>query len=100
MKGQVAKEQAINRIKEAFGNDFIGLYEKKVYVWGQENGERMQIALALTIPKNPINVATNSPDSSNDTPTAASSSPTEMTEEDKNKVKELMRKLGVTPTSV
>ena len=50
-KGAVAKQAVINRIAEAFGTDFIGEVDKKVYVWATENGERVQIAMALTCPK-------------------------------------------------
>lgn len=53
-KGTVAKQQVISRIQKAFGNDFIGEVDKKVYVWATENGERIQIALALTCPKTPV----------------------------------------------
>ena len=50
-KGTIGKQNVINKIKAAFGADFIGEYDKKIYVWTQENGERIQIALSLTCPK-------------------------------------------------
>ena len=53
-KGAVAKQAVINRIAEAFGTDFIGEVDQKVYVWATENGERVQIAMALTCPKTPV----------------------------------------------
>jgi hypothetical protein len=53
-KGAEAKQGVINKIAEAFGEDYIGEFEKKVYVWSMEGGERVQVALALTCPKNPV----------------------------------------------
>ena len=55
-KGDIGKQLVINKIKEAFGDDFIGVVDKKVYVWTKENGERIQIALTLTATKNPVAV--------------------------------------------
>ena len=53
-KGSEAKEYVIRKIKETFGEDFVGEQDKKIYVWGQEGGEKVQIAISLTCPKNPI----------------------------------------------
>ena len=40
-KGQIAKTQVADRIAKAFGNDWVGEYDKKLYVWATENGERL-----------------------------------------------------------
>ena len=53
-KGTIAKEQVIKKLQEAFGEDFIGEYDKKIYVYAKENGEKVQVALSLTCPKVPI----------------------------------------------
>lgn len=50
-RGSIAKIDVVNKIAKAFGNDFIGEFDKKYYVWAYENGERVQIALSLTCPK-------------------------------------------------
>lgn len=51
-RGSVAKEVVIEKIKTAFGADFAGIDDKKkLYVWANDGGERVQIALALTCPK-------------------------------------------------
>lgn len=50
-KGAEGKAKVIAKIAEAFGTDYIGEVDKKVYVWTTENGERIQIAIALTCPK-------------------------------------------------
>ena len=53
-KGAEAKANFIQRIKTALGADYIGEVDKKYYVWSTENGERVQLAIALTCPKTPI----------------------------------------------
>lgn len=51
-RGTLAKENITNRLKEVFEEDFIGEYDKKVYLWADdEGGERIQVALAMTCPK-------------------------------------------------
>ena len=50
-KGSIAKEKVEQKIIEAFGDDFVGISDKKLYVWAEENGERIQVALTLTCPK-------------------------------------------------
>lgn len=51
VKGSIAKEKVEQKIIEAFGDDFVGISDKKLYVWAEENGERIQVALTLTCPK-------------------------------------------------
>lgn len=53
-KGANAKNAVINKIAMAFGTDYIGEIDKKVYVWADDGGEKVQIAIALTCPKNPV----------------------------------------------
>ena len=53
-KGTNAKNAVINKIAMAFGTDYIGEIDKKVYVWADDGGEKVQIAIALTCPKNPV----------------------------------------------
>ena len=49
-------------LAESFGKDWIGESDKKYYVWANDGGERVQIAISLTCPKNPVG-ATVSPTS-------------------------------------
>ena len=37
-KGAEAKANVVKKIQAAFGADFVGEYDKKVYVWAQEIG--------------------------------------------------------------
>ena len=44
-RGSIAKESVVKKIAAEFGADFIGEYDKKVYVWANDGGERVQIAI-------------------------------------------------------
>lgn len=102
-KGAIAKQEVIEKIASAFGEDFIGEVDKKIYVWSEENGERVQVAIALTCPKVPVNIGNSMPtndlgdwDFSDDavtTPTPIERA--EITPEEKAKVADLMSRLGL-----
>lgn len=51
VKGSVAKLFVENKIKEVFGEDFIGMADRKLYVWADDGGQKVQIAISLTCPK-------------------------------------------------
>lgn len=51
VRGATAKEKVESKIKEAFGTDYIGCFDKKIYIWADDGGERVQIALSMTCPK-------------------------------------------------
>ncbi len=103
-KGAQAKQLVINKIQEVFGENFIGEVDKKIYVWSQENGERVQVALALTCPKVPVAAAEPTSAISDggdwnfeDSPItfAAGSTKKEITEDERQRVADLMEKLGL-----
>ena len=102
-RGAIGKINVTNKIKEAFGADFIGEYDKKLYIWTQENGERIQIALSLTCPKVQVAVADapatgdfNFEDDAPSTVVAASAfQPADITTEERERVNDLMKKLGL-----
>ena len=102
-KGAIAKQQVINKLKTAFGADFIGEYDKKIYVQAQENGERIQIALSLTCPKVPVQIAdapiTGDFNFEDDAPAtvvaAAPFQPAEITDEERARVNDMMARLGL-----
>ena len=102
-KGAIGKQNVIQKIAEAFGKDFIGEHDKKIYVWTQENGERIQIAISLTCPKVMIDAMDaemlEAPagdfDWSMDTPAAPKAAPVEISQEEKDTVANLMAKLGL-----
>lgn len=103
-RGAIGKQQVIEKIAAAFGEDYIGEIDKKLYVWTNEEGERIQIAISLTCPKNPVKIENNSiPQTATGdwdfegeiitTPVLANKA--EITLEEKQKVADLMAKLGL-----
>lgn len=105
-KGAIAKQSVINQIAEAFGANYIGEVDKKIYVWAMENGERVQVALALTCPKVPVEsgaapvpVDTSDGGFNWDSPTPASAAvvvePAVVTEEEQSRISQLMKELGL-----
>ena len=53
-KGAVAKQNVVAKLKEVFGENYIGENANKHYVYADDGGEKVQIAISLTCPKNPI----------------------------------------------
>ena len=102
-KGNIGKQNIINKIKQSFGSDYIGEYDKKIYLWTEENGERIQIALSLTCPKVQVTIADapiagdfNFEDDAPSTVVAAGAfQPAEITDEERERVNDLMKKLGL-----
>ena len=105
-KGATAKENITKILAEAFGSNFIGEYDKKIYVWANDGGEMVQIAMSLTCPKNPIQVDTSVTTSTGDwdfsdnpkintTVAVANAAPAEITAEEKANFADLMAKLGL-----
>ena len=105
-RGAVAKQLVIKKIAEAFGDDYIGEFDKKFYVWANENGERVQIAISMTCPKTPIEIAKSVVeddsdwDFSDDGPKVSAvavtnAAPAEITEQEVQNIEEMMRRLGL-----
>ena len=104
-KGAIAKTNVTKKIQEAFGADFVGEFDKKVYVWADDGGEKVQIAIAMTCPKNPVGVINPaSMDFGGDLDfekmgesavAPAKFEPAEITEEEKQNVADLMARLGL-----
>lgn len=102
-KGTIGKANVIKKIKQAFGADYIGEYDKKIYVYTQENGERIQIAISLTCPKVQVAVADapatgdfNFEDDAPSTVVAAGAfQPADITTAERERVNDLMKKLGL-----
>ena len=106
VKGAQAKEYVTKKIADAFGADYVGEVDKKLYVWAQENGEKIQIAIAMTCPKNPVGEApvmdftadTGDFDFSGDASTAVAPTkfqPAEISADEKANIASLMEKLGL-----
>ena len=102
-KGAFAKENIKKQLAECFGDDYIGEIDKKIYIWQNDGNERVQIAMALTCPKNPVDVPDKNPvqktedwDFSEDVVTnAAPITRATITDEEKQRVADLMKNLGL-----
>lgn len=104
-KGTEAKANVVKKLQEAFGVDYVGEFDKKVYVWAKEGGEKVQIAISLTCPKNPVGIINPaSMDFGGDLDfekmgesavAPATFEPAEISEEEKQNVADLMARLGL-----
>jgi len=94
-RGDTAREAVKNKIIEAFGEDFVAFVDKKIYVQASDGGEMIQFAIAMTMPKNPVEAGNNSNVSAAGGSVAPVATPTELSTEDKEKVAGLMAKLGL-----
>lgn len=88
MKGNIAKQNIENKIKEVFGADYIGIFDKKLYLWVDDGGERVQVALTMTCPKVfvGVDIPTETPDEFQ---------PAEITQQEQDNLKMLIEKLGL-----
>lgn len=98
-KGAVAKENAAKKMAEVFGSNWIGEYDKKYYIWSEENGEKVQIAISMTCPKTPIGEAGAVTDSNvlnfEDSAASGESAKVDITPDEKKNIADLMARLGL-----
>ena len=52
-KGAIAKSAIAEKLKKLYGTDYVGESGGKYYVYENDGGEKVQIAISLTCPKNP-----------------------------------------------
>lgn len=97
-KGATAKVNVENKIREAFGADFVGNVDKKLYVWADDGGEKVQICIAMTCPKVPVGVGSENNgidfDNMPDGGTPTEFKPAEITDDELENIRELLRKTG------
>lgn len=101
-KGTIAKQNIGKKLQELFGDNFVGESGGKYYVWENDGGEKVQIAISLTCPKNPIGTVDMSSAFGDgidfDAAPAAAPvkvAPTEITEEEKSNLAAMMASLGL-----
>jgi len=102
-RGNIAKENVRKKVKAAFGQDYISIDGSKIYVWADDGGERVQIALAMTCPKTFIETTTIKNSSTDmadewDGPgaeTPAQESSRDITPQELENVRALMERLGL-----
>lgn len=111
-RGNEAKDFVMKKIIECFGQDQAFIYDKKLYITTKEDGVPIQVCLTLTCPKTLVSPsgATTAP---TEPPKSAFSSgfdfesmgltapepepfkPAAITQEERNTVNDLMRRLGL-----
>ena len=94
-KGSIAKENLLKRFATAVGEDYICEKDKKFYFWSTENGERVQVAISMTVPKTPVECNAPGGDLNFDTEAPVSAKPVEMGEDEKATLSRLMEELGL-----
>jgi len=95
-RGNDAKELVIQKIQQAFGDKVIGIFDKKLYVWSEENGEAIQVAIALSCPKTPIGSSNEVLDFEHMNVSASPVKPqTEISQAELDEVANLMARLGL-----
>lgn len=106
-RGSNAKVLVERKIAEMFGDDYVGSNGGKVIVWADDGGERVQIALAMTCPKefveNGIKIGAAAPSKPTGAwePSAWDVTPPKKEEEvmisddEQARIEELMRRVGL-----
>ena len=107
VKGAKTKAEMVEKFAKLFGKDWIGEYNGKYYVWAMENGEKLQIAITLTCPKNLVETVSNSAqgkdfdfsDKSFASPDSVAApvsfTPAEKTQEEMELIDEMMKRLNL-----
>lgn len=100
-RGTIAKNAITEKLKEAFGADFLGEVDKKIYIQAPENGEMVQIAISMTCTKTPITIS-NAPvvrngimDFEAEPELVAPAPAAEVSEDERATIQDMMRRLGL-----
>lgn len=101
-KGEIGRENVKKAIIDAFGDNFVGEQDKKLYVWANDGGEQVQFAISITMPKNPLGDVPKNPndwsepiDNGSVAGAVKESSTVTISAEDEAKVQELMKTLNI-----
>lgn len=100
-KGNIAKENVVKILEKAFGDDYVGEFDKKYYVWADDGGNRVQISIALTCPKvyRGVEETTSTEMNFDDDDSAANSAqsftPADISQEEQDTLAALMERLGL-----
>ena len=100
-KGNIAKENIVKVLEKAFGEDYIGEFDKKYYVWADDGGNRIQISIALTCPKvyrgveETASAEMNFDDDVESAAEESSFTPADISKEEQDTLAQLMERLGL-----
>lgn len=90
-RGTIAKNYVGNKIIADFQDDFLGVVDKKIYLKIDDGGEIVPIAISLTCPKTaPFDITDAGAGAS-----AGALTTSEITDEEKKNVHDLMMGLGL-----
>ena len=99
VRGAIAKEKVVEKLAEAFGDNWIGEVDKKYYVWANDGGaDKVQIAIALTCPKTFVEAGTVNTSSSSGDFDFSDETPkvqVEISDTEKENIARLMKELGL-----
>lgn len=90
-RGTEAKNNVAVKLKDLYGPDFVGVFDKKIIINEHENGEIIQLAITLTCPKNTYGLDLEN-EGSNE---VSNFEPAEITPNEIDNIKKLMEQLGL-----
>lgn len=91
-RGSLAKERVMNRIREIYGNDYVGTENNKIYVYEDDGGERVQIAISCVCPKEGLARKAAPQEKKNENPNVRHLN---IDEKERQEVLDLMARLGL-----
>lgn len=99
-KGAIAKQVVEDKLRDAFGKDFVGVdsSSKKIYVQAEEDGEMVQIAITMTCPKTPFVTGNNTTNDGFPTGNFGAPDvfqPAEITQNELDNVRKMIQELGL-----
>lgn len=99
-RGSEAKNFVENKIRDAFGDMYVGTVDKKIYINAPEGGETVQVCISMTCPKVPLTaggITTDGLDFNNmpASGTATEFKPAEITVEETENIRKLIAELGL-----
>ena len=100
-KGQQLKKEIQNKILEAFPGSFLYNDAKEIRICGTEGGELLQIKCVLTCAKENVEIGADNavpgdfPAPKMTAPTPQSNTPVQPTADEKQKVADLLKSLGL-----
>ena len=94
-RGANAKVEVENIIRNAFGKNFLGTADKKLYVRANDGDEMVDISITLTCPKTPFGVVEGGMNFDAAPAEPDVFQPAEMTNEETERVRKLIEKFNL-----
>ena len=98
-KGAGSKLYIENKLREAFGKDFIAVVDKKCYINApDDDGTMVQVCVSMTCPKNPVGTTPEGGIDFDNMPSGGSATefkPAEITTEETENIRKMLAELGL-----